>query len=158
MIRMELLISRQTKLYPNLKPRKKLESAIKTLLLHEERPPDVEISILLCDDNFIHDLNLQHRGYDKPTDVLSFPQEDEMVLGDVVISLDTAAKQAESAGWPLTNEVILLTIHGVLHLIGYNDDTEEESKVMRDKTSRILADLAVKLPSNITHPYLIEYM
>src|SRR6187402_543906 len=96
---MDLQISRMTAAFPSLRPRKKLVPAIAALLRHESHSDDVEISLVLCDDAFIQDLNRDHRGKDKPTDVLSFPQGDDFVLGDIVISLDTAAKQAKAAGW-----------------------------------------------------------
>ena len=69
---------------------------------------------------------------DKPTDVLSFPLEDAgESLGDVVISLDTAARQAQARDWSLADETALLLVHGVLHLLGYEDDTEAGAKAMR---------------------------
>ncbi len=82
----------------------------------------------------MQELNSQYRGKDNATDVLSFPQEripgvrggrGPRLLGDVVISLDTAARQAEKAGHSLDNEVDQLAIHGVLHLLGYDDATTE---------------------------------
>lgn len=124
--------------------------------------PGVEISIVLCDDPFIRSLNLEYRGLDKPTDVLSFAQGDPdegwgSTLGDVVISLDTADRQAAAAGWTLDSEVVLLAVHGVLHLLGYDDATTEGAVEMRDKTAVILADCNIVLPPAMAHPYFIEY-
>ena len=112
---------------------------------------------MLCDDAFIQELNREHRGKDKPTDVLSFPQEDPVVLGDVVISLDTAARQAQSAGWSHLDEVTLLGIHAVLHLLGYDDETVEGAIEMRDRTAVVLSDIGVPLPAGAVHPYFVEY-
>lgn len=117
----------------------------------------MEISLVLCDDAFIQSLNLDHRGKDKPTDVLSFPQGDAVVLGDIVISLDTAARQAQSAGWSHLDEVILLAIHGVLHLLGYDDETVEGAVDMRDRTAVVLTEVGISLPSGASHPYFVEY-
>lgn len=76
-----------------------------------------ELSILLCGDPFIRDLNRRFRGIDEPTDVLSFEQ-DGTVLGDVVISLDTARRQARIAGIDEAAELRELLLHGILHLLG----------------------------------------
>ena len=113
---------------------------------------------MLCDDDFIQALNATHRNKDKPTDVLSFPQGDPLVLGDIVISLDTANRQAEAVGWSLRNEVILLAIHGTLHLIGYDDETIEGAVQMRDKSAEILKRADIDLPHGQTHPYFVEYI
>lgn len=92
----------------------------------------VEVSIALVDDPAMHALNKQYRGKDKPTDVLSFAMSDgepmpgmPALLGDVVISVDTALRQAETVGHSLADEVSQLAIHGVLHLLGYDDVTDE---------------------------------
>ena len=118
-----------------------------------------ELSILLTDDATIHALNREHRGKDKPTDVLAFPldETDEppprtatavrskskasqapRVLGDVVISLDTAERQAVSRKRPLTDEVRFLLAHGLLHLIGYDHDTQPKKREMGAMTRRLV--------------------
>lgn len=108
--------------------------------------PDAELSILLTNDSRIHELNLAHRGKDKPTDVLSFPQNEFrapevpkrkgplLVLGDVVVSLDTADRQARGRRRPLFEEVRFLLAHGILHLLGHDHGTPEEKKVMTART------------------------
>ncbi|MES2462931.1 MAG: rRNA maturation RNase YbeY [Armatimonadota bacterium] len=106
--------------------------------------PDAEVSVLLVDDAGIHELNRLWRGYDKPTDVLSWPLEEspnfsgEDALGDVVISLDTAERQANARGWSIEEETALLLIHGILHLLGHEDDSEAGSKAMQQIEKRIL--------------------
>ncbi len=101
--------------------------------------------MLLVDDPAIHDLNRQWRGYDKPTDVLSWPLEEEFpplsgedALGDVVISLDTARRQAQARGWTVEEETALLLVHGILHLVGHEDDSEAGSDAMKEIEKRIL--------------------
>ena len=92
----------------------------------------MEISIALVDDETIRGLNARYRDIDAATDVLSFPMEQDVVLpgiprllGDVVMSIDTAARQAEAAGKSLDEELCHLVIHGILHLLGYDDATTE---------------------------------
>lgn len=93
-----------------------------------------ELSVVVCDDAFIHALNRQWRGKDAPTDVLSFPMEEEGLLGDVVISLETAARD----GTP----VRVLLVHGLLHLLGYDHETgEEDAREMRAREDELLAVL-----------------
>src|SRR5688572_12775303 len=90
---------------------------------------EAELSVVFCDDAFIQALNREYRGYDRPTDVLSFPQEPTPagteLLGDVVISVETAQRQAREQGHALGHEVAWLLCHGVLHLLGYDDETDE---------------------------------
>ncbi len=78
---------------------------------------------------------------DTPTDVLSFPYQDEELWGEVIISLPTARKQAEEKGHSFERELAILIIHGVLHLIGYDDETEEGWKEMMRKQEEILERL-----------------
>lgn len=112
--------------------------------------PDAELSLLLTDDATIHGINLEHRGKNKPTDVLSFPQNefygplrpkrgsDLNLLGDVVVSLDTAQRQALGRKRSLFEEVRFLLAHGVLHLLGYDHMTPDEKKVMTSRTREIV--------------------
>lgn len=87
-----------------------------------------EISLLLTDDETIRQLNKEYRNKDKSTDVLSFPMEDEIMLGDIVISVDTAKRQAEEAEINLDRETAFLFIHGLLHLLGYDHETSQEDE------------------------------
>ena len=86
---------------------------------------DVELSLVLCDDAFIHPLNRDYRGRDSATDVLAFSQREgeagdreDPVLGDVVISVETARRQAWERGHSLERELEILMVHGILHLLG----------------------------------------
>jgi probable rRNA maturation factor len=105
--------------------------------------PDAELSVLLTDDPGIHRLNREHRDKDKPTDVLAFPMDESVpdpagILGDVVISLDTAFRQARSRGRPLLEEVRFLLAHGLLHLIGYDHGEPAEKREMVAMTRRLV--------------------
>lgn len=116
------------------------------------RRPYAEVSVLLTEDGHIRDLNHDWRGVDRPTDVLSWAQEQEPaaqehedLLGDVVISLPTAARQAAARGWALEDEVALLLVHGILHLLGHEDDTLAGARKMRRAERRILGKPLVRI-------------
>lgn len=105
--------------------------------------PAAELSVLLTDDAEIHRLNREHRQKDKPTDVLAFAMDESVpdpagILGDVVISLDTAERQARSRRRPLLEEVRFLLAHGVLHLIGYDHAEPDEKREMVAMTRRLV--------------------
>lgn len=115
-------------------------------MLRELELDDVELSVALVDDACIQELNRDFRGKDRPTDVLAFAmREGEAMpasggvelLGDVVISVDTARRQASRAGRPLLDELTMLLGHGLLHLIGYDHRTKAEEKVMIEKTRQL---------------------
>jgi probable rRNA maturation factor len=114
---------------------------------------DSELSVLLTNDAHIHVLNRQHRDKDRPTDVLSFGVSDVVgararnaprLLGDVVISLDTAARQAKSRKRPLIAEVRWLLAHGILHLVGFDHATAAQKRRMVAFTRRLVR--AAELP------------
>lgn len=101
-----------------------------------------EISLLITNDETIHLLNKEYRQKDKPTDVLSFPMEDDIMLGDIVISLDTAKNQAQEREIGLDREIAFLFIHGMLHLLGYDHETSiEDEKEMFALQEEILKKL-----------------
>ncbi len=107
---------------------------------------NTELSILLCDDRFIHALNLQWRGRDHPNDVLSFAMREgegadpqDPVLGDVVISVETAGRQAAEHGHSAAREVQVLLVHGLLHLVGHDHEADPEAAVMDAEHARLLA-------------------
>jgi probable rRNA maturation factor len=123
--------------------------------------PAAELSVLVCDDAFMQPLNLEWRGVDAPTDVLSFPQEELAVgdgeledaeeadaaprlLGDVVISAETAARQAQELGHDLRTELVVLAVHGVLHLLGHDHEGDEEmAGRMAAEERRLLAAVGI---------------
>lgn len=102
-----------------------------------------ELSVMLCDDELIRGLNLQWRQKDSATDVLSFPMGDELVLGDVVISLDTARRQAEARGHDLHTELRVLLVHGLLHLLGHDHEQPGQDATMAAEEDRLLGVLGV---------------
>lgn len=107
-----------------------------------------ELSVMLADDPTIHALNRTYRATDAPTDVLSFAQSEGDAfaqpegiaphLGDVMISVDTAKRQAEEFGQTLQDEVSHLLVHGVLHLLGYDHEEARDAEVMRAHEDAIL--------------------
>lgn len=111
---------------------------------------DYVLSLHLVDDHAIQALNAEHRSKDAPTDVLSFPllADDFVVppgqplhLGDVVVSYSRAAAQADEYGHSVEREVAYLVAHGVLHVLGYDHELEDEQKVMRRKEEEALQPL-----------------
>lgn len=123
-----------------------LSRAAEETMRSQDASPDTELTIALDDDERLHKLNRQFLNVDSPTDVLSFPSGEEgagVYLGDVIISLPRAREQAEAAGHPLEAELQLLTVHGVLHLFGYDHAGEEEKAEMWEQQNKILANLGV---------------
>ncbi len=112
--------------------------------------PRAELSVLLCNDTFIADLNRQYRQKDGPTDVLSFAMDDEQVLGDVVISLDTARRQADTLGHSLDDELRVLLVHGCLHLLGHDHEAPGDDARMAAEESRCLTGLGLVAPSLVS--------
>ncbi|HYG58805.1 MAG TPA: rRNA maturation RNase YbeY [Symbiobacteriaceae bacterium] len=115
---------------------------------------EAEVSISLVDDAAITDLNRDHRGLHKPTDVLSFsqlegeelaglPEGEPVLLGDIVISVERCLEQAADYGHSFERELGFLTAHGMLHLLGYDHQTPEEEAAMMAKTEEILAGLGL---------------
>ena len=104
-----------------------IEAALDT---HSAPPGDV--SVLLTDDIEMRELNMRFRGVDSATDVLTFPAPPTAIghLGEIAVSLDFAAKQAESRGVSVEDEAAMLVIHGALHLAGFDDGTESERSDM----------------------------
>jgi len=106
------------------------------------------VSVLVTDDAEIRELNRRYLNADRPTDVMAFSMLEgeeiaspEKVIGDVVISVETAERQAEEYDTTFLDEIALLTVHGVLHLLGYDDQTDEERSLMRDKEREALRNL-----------------
>ncbi|HJL19470.1 MAG TPA: rRNA maturation RNase YbeY [Sandaracinaceae bacterium LLY-WYZ-13_1] len=118
-------------------------------MLEALRMPEAELSVLLCDDATIHALNRDFRGKDRPTDVLAFAMREgeggELhpgLLGDVVISVDTARRQATERGRPIVAEVTFLLAHGLLHLLGFDHRTRAEERRMSARTDALIATVA----------------
>ncbi len=126
-------------------------AAFLTLSAHESGT--YELSILLTNDDHIAELNREYRNIGSPTDVLAFPMLhnddnsliDSKMLGDVVISLETAERQANIDKHPLEDEIAFLTVHGILHLLGYDHHTPEEARKMFSKQTAILQKMQVNI-------------
>ncbi|RAS83015.1 rRNA maturation RNase YbeY [Priestia endophytica] len=116
-----------------------------------EEVSNAELSLTFVDNDAIQDINREYRGKDKPTDVISFAMEEmgegelEIVgedlpraLGDIIISIPKAEEQAEEYGHSFMRELGFLAVHGFLHLLGYDHETEEEEKEMFTRQTEIL--------------------
>jgi len=129
----------------------RLARVVQTVLEHQSQPENAEVTLVITDDSKVQELNKKFRGIDSATDVLSFPANEgqEFVtpeglpsyLGDVVISYPTAAAQAEEQGHPVEDELALLVVHGCLHLLGYDHETDAEQARMWAIQEQILLSL-----------------
>ncbi|MEE8127133.1 MAG: rRNA maturation RNase YbeY, partial [Nitrospinaceae bacterium] len=143
---MEILLSNNQNQHPV--DSKALQSQIGQVL-EKLGETQCELSLLLTDDAEIRRLNKTYRNLDHATDVLSFPQDENAVnesgdtlLGDVVISVETAARQAQEHHLSFNEELILLAIHGILHLLGYDHErSPQDARIMKDKTQVIFETL-----------------
>ncbi|CAK0744300.1 Endoribonuclease YbeY [Azospirillaceae bacterium] len=115
-----------------------------------------EIGVTLADDAVVHALNREHRGHDRPTNVLSFPlcaPDDEppepgapLLLGDVILAYETVLTETKLQNKTLMNHLSHLVVHGVLHLFGYDHETDDDAETMETQEIRILARLGVSNP------------
>ena len=136
---------------PNDTCKKMLQELIRRGLKYTNAPKLSEVSVSFVSKEVIKGLNVQYRGVDNITDVLSFPfcspeewQKNKgmpVVLGDIVICTDVAREQAELYGHSLKRELGFLTVHGLLHLVGYDHMQPEEEEQMRQAQRDILSDL-----------------
>jgi probable rRNA maturation factor len=126
-----------------------VEKAALAALKHQSAPENATVTIVLTDDEQMHSLNRDYLGVDAPTDVLSFPSEEidpetgDPYLGDILLSVPRAASQAESAGHDVESEAQLLTVHGVLHLMGHDHAEPDEKERMWQAQAEILAQLGL---------------
>lgn len=116
-------------------------------MLHALGPADAEVGILVVNDRRMRVLNRTFRDHDRPTDVLSFPLQlalrprshaGPVLLGDIVISAETARRQAHDQGVPLRRELARLLIHGMLHLLGHDHELPDEARRMRRVERRLM--------------------
>lgn len=131
--------------------------ALKELMeyaLKKEQVETVIFNLILIDNKTIHKMNLEYRGIDRPTDVISFALEDDKIcpniegmpriLGDIYISIEKAKEQAELYGHSFKRELSFLAVHGLLHLLGYDHMEKEEEKVMFERQELILDGFGIK--------------
>jgi probable rRNA maturation factor len=142
---MEVLIKNQQKIAKI--HRRRIKEIIKNIIQYLKVDEKTEISILFTDDKFIKSLNKKYRGINKSTDVLTFnleegdlkfPEVDKnKLLGDIIISVETAQRQAYNLNHNLEKELMILLIHGLLHLIGYDHEEDRDNKIMQVKEKEI---------------------
>ncbi len=149
------LSNEQDKLEPPRDIEKLIEDCAAAALEEEGIDDTAEVSVTLVDNDGIRALNNQHRGIDRETDVLSFPlgddengyeidpDNDAIILGDIVISLERAAQQAEEYGHSYRREVAFLITHSLFHLLGYDHMNGEEEKEMFGKQEKVLQKLGI---------------
>jgi probable rRNA maturation factor len=156
--------NRQEKMDFNDNIKSIIEKTIEYALNYEGFNKPYEISVVITDNEGIREINREFRNIDKETDVLSFPmlefeddyvekgeievevedlnpESGEVVLGDIVISLEKAKSQAEEYGHSYEREIAFLTVHSVLHLLGYDHEQEDDRVIMRSKEESILTKL-----------------
>lgn len=144
--------------------KKIIDDVINGVLDFEKCPYEVEVNLILTDNEEIHKINKEYRDIDRPTDVLSFPMIDyetpadfskveeseedyfnpetgELILGDIIVSVEKVLEQAESYNHSVTREFAFLIAHSMLHLCGYDHMEAEEAKVMENKQNEILSRL-----------------
>ncbi len=152
---MKLIINNETNEDINIK--NDLEKVIREVLDVEKVDQEkCEVSLSFVDEEKIRQLNKDFRSIDRVTDVLSFPIEDffnedrenilekpYLMLGDVVICLDVARKQADDLGHSFEREVMYLTCHSILHLLGYDHIEDDDKKIMRAREKEVMKNLGV---------------
>lgn len=135
----------------NIEELKEVEKFVQYVLEYQKLD-NAMFNIIIVDNEEIHELNKSYRGIDRPTDVISFALEDDdtfikmdiRILGDIYISIDKARSQALEYGHSLLRELCFLTVHGILHLLGYDHMKEEDEKVMFELQERILDSYGIK--------------
>ena len=130
-----------------------IEKTAAAALKYEHFTDNTEISVTIVSLEDIHQINLEHRGIDRPTDVLSFPlidftrdklpENEKIYLGDIVLCYDKVLSQAEEYGHSVERELAFLTAHSMLHLMGYDHMVPEEEKVMFAKQEEILTGMGL---------------
>lgn len=162
------------KIVPEIPEEEIINKVITQACDYEKCPYEVEVNVLLTDNESIHETNREYRGVDAPTDVLSFPMIDyetpadfeflenspvedyfdpdtgELLLGDIVISVEKVMEQAEKYGHSVKRELAFLVAHSMLHLFGYDHMEPDEAKVMEDKQNQILLNIGItRMEDNI---------
>lgn len=136
-----------------------VSQVVEKVLAYEECEEDYEVSVSFVDNEEMRSLNNEYRGIDKETDVLSFPMlefvegelgeededaeyiDEELALGDIVISMEKVREQSEEYGHSFQRELAFLLVHGMLHLLGYDHEDEAAEKGMFDKQEAILKEM-----------------
>lgn len=124
-----------------------------SVVLSAEYDGEATIAVALVDDAMIHRLNRQFLDHDWPTDVLSFPLEEDVghLEAELVVSTDTAIAQANNYGWTAQEELLLYVIHGTLHLAGHDDQSESDCATMRKLEQRYLEIIGIDARGAVEH-------
>lgn len=126
---------------------KAIEKAVETVLAAENQEGNFEVSVSFVTNEEIRELNRDYRNVDSETDVLSFPMDDDdefdgvIILGDIVLSTQRIIEQANEFGHSLEREMIYLSVHSMLHLLGYDHMTASEKEEMRQREKEIMKEL-----------------
>lgn len=143
-----------------------IQSVIAMALEKEQCPYEAEVNVILTNDEQIHEINQEYRSIDRPTDVLSFPLLDyrtpgnfegiedhiedyfnletgELMLGDIIISVDKVYEQADNYGHSIQRELAFLVAHSMFHLMGYDHMEDEERIIMEKKQSELLSSMGI---------------
>lgn len=131
-----------------------VERAIAAAAIAAKAPAGAEVAVMLTDDATIRTLNRDWRGMDKPTNVLSFPAAPQPgtdagapeMLGDIAIAYETTAREAAAERKPFADHLSHLAVHGLLHLLGYDHETDAEAEIMEALERDILASLGIADP------------
>ena len=163
---MTINIEYETEIKLNLPYEDIIETVINESIEYEKCPYEVEVNVILTDNNEIHHINKEHRDVDSPTDVLSFPMVDyenpsdfegiedntedyfnpdtgELMLGDIVISVEKVIEQADQYGHSTKRELAFLVAHSMMHLFGYDHMVPEEATIMEAKQNEVLNKLSI---------------
>ncbi len=119
-------------------PRQKINNAV-LKACKGENISDIEVRIIIVSNKRIHELNRNYLNHDYPTDVLTFTLNENPIEGEIYIGDKVAAEQAREYRVSISNELMRLSVHGVLHLVGYNDDTAEKRSIMSEIETRYIA-------------------
>lgn len=153
-----MLIIKTRQIYRKDIDTKRLQKAAETAFIFLDKLPQPEVTVQLTDDKTIRTFNRDYRDVDEATDVLSFenaftdPETGASYLGDILISVETAKKQAESRGQNLMSELEMLLIHGLLHLTGMDHSDRLEWQQMSAAQDAILTELDNPILDSIHHP------
>ena len=163
---MTINIEYETEIELNIPYEDIIKSVINESIEYEKCPYEIEVNVILTDNSEIHHINKEHRNVDSPTDVLSFPMVDyespsnfegiedkvedyfnpdsgELILGDIVISVEKVIEQAKQYGHSTKRELAFLVAHSMMHLFGYDHMVVEEATIMEAKQNEILNKLGI---------------
>ncbi|SEW27494.1 rRNA maturation RNase YbeY [[Clostridium] fimetarium] len=163
---MTINIEYETEIELNIPYEDIIKSVINESIDYEKCPYEAEVNVILTDNNEIHQINKEHRAVDSPTDVLSFPMVDyenpsdfegiedksedyfnpdtgELMLGDIVISVEKVIEQAQQYGHSIKRELAFLVAHSMMHLFGYDHMVPAEAEIMEAKQNEVLNNLGI---------------